>query len=56
MIEAVISLKPHQTLKKASDLFLRYGFGAIPITDDNDRILGAVTYRDILHLKHRFLD
>jgi magnesium transporter len=56
MIEAVISLKPQQTLKKASDLFLRYGFGAIPITDDDDRILGAVTYRDILHLKHRLLD
>jgi CBS domain-containing protein/sporulation protein YlmC with PRC-barrel domain len=56
MIEAVISLKPRDTLKKASDLFLRYGFGAIPITDDDDRILGAVTYRDVLHLKHRFMD
>ncbi|HKW90970.1 MAG TPA: CBS domain-containing protein [Methylomirabilota bacterium] len=56
MIEAVISLKPNETLKKASDLFLRYGFGAIPITDDDGRILGAVTYRDILHLKHRLLD
>jgi magnesium transporter len=56
MIEAVISLRPDETLKKASDLFLRYGFGAIPITDDDGRILGAVTYRDILHLKHRLMD
>lgn len=56
MIEAVISLRPHETLKKASDLFLRYGFGAIPITDDDGRLLGAVTYRDILHLKHRLVD
>jgi magnesium transporter len=56
MIEAVISLGSHETLKKASDLFLRYGFGALPITDDDGRILGAVTYRDILHLKHRLLD
>jgi Mg/Co/Ni transporter MgtE len=56
MIEAVVSLRPHQTLKTASDLFLRYGFGAIPITDDDGRMVGAVTYRDILHLKHRLLD
>jgi magnesium transporter len=56
MIEAVVSLRPHETLKKASDLFLRYGFGAIPITDDDGRMLGAVTYRDVLHLKHRLLE
>jgi magnesium transporter len=56
MTEAVISLKPDDTLKKASDEFLRYGFGAIPIVDDDNRIQGAVTYRDILHLKHRLLE
>jgi len=55
MTESVVSLKPHHTLKKASELFRRYGFRAIPVIDDDGRILGAVMYRDILNLKHRFL-
>jgi CBS-domain-containing membrane protein len=29
---------------------------AIPITDDNDRMLGVVTYRDVVGLKHRYVE
>jgi CBS domain-containing protein/sporulation protein YlmC with PRC-barrel domain len=56
MIENVISLKPSSTLKEASDLFNRYEFRAIPVTDDENRIVGVVTYRDIMKLTHHFIE
>ena len=43
-------------MKEAADMFLRYGFRALPITDENDNILGVVPYRDVMGLKHRILD
>ncbi|MGD1047763.1 MAG: CBS domain-containing protein [Candidatus Krumholzibacteriaceae bacterium] len=55
MTGTIISLKPDSTLKEASALFARYGFRAIPVTDENDRILGVIHYRDVMKLKHRFL-
>ena len=36
--------------------FIRYGFRALPVTDENDIILGVVPYRDVMNLKHRILD
>ena len=33
-------------------MFNHYGFRAIPLTDDNNRILGVITYRDVVNLKH----
>jgi len=56
MVEAVIGLLPAATMKQASDMFLRYGFRALPITDENEIILGVVPYRDVMNLKHRILD
>jgi Mg/Co/Ni transporter MgtE len=56
MIENVISLKPSSTLKEASELFNRYDFRAIPVTDDDHRIVGVVTYRDIMKLTHHFIE
>jgi CBS domain-containing protein len=55
MVEGVISLPQDGTMKQASDMFLRYGFRALPITDENDIILGVVPYRDVMNLKHRIL-
>ena len=55
MTETIISLNPDNTLKEASAMFARYGFRAIPVTDDNDRILGVIHYRDMMNLNHRFL-
>jgi magnesium transporter len=54
--EDVITLDPDSTMKKASDLFERYGFRAIPVTDDNDKIIGVIPYKDIMDLKHRFIE
>ncbi len=56
MIENVISLKPTSTLKEASELFNRYDFRAIPVTDNNHRIIGVVTYRDVMKLTHHFIE
>ena len=55
MTTSVISLNPENTLIEASEMFSRYSFRAIPITDDQDKILWVVPYRDIMNLKHRFV-
>jgi magnesium transporter len=56
MTESVIGLNKDATMKQAADMFLRYGFRALPITDENDIILGVVPYRDVMDLKHRILE
>jgi magnesium transporter len=56
MVESVISLDSESTLREASDMFTRYGFRALPITDKADHMLGAITYRDVVELKHRFVE
>jgi CBS domain-containing protein len=56
MVDNYISLDPDSTLREASEMFGRYDFRALPITDDNDVIMGVVTYRDVMGLKHRFVD
>ena len=56
MIDQVVSLRPDSTLKEASALFVRYGFRALPIIDDQRKILGVVPYRDVMNLKHRFIE
>jgi Mg/Co/Ni transporter MgtE len=55
MVDNYISLKPDSTLKEAYEMFARYDYRALPITDDENRILGVVTYRDVMNLKHRFV-
>jgi magnesium transporter len=55
MTETIISLNPDNTLKEASAMFARYGFRAIPVTDENGKILGVIHYRDMMNLNHRFL-
>ena len=56
MVDTVITLSPDSTLKEASDLFARYDFRAIPVVDDQERILGVVPYRDVMSLTHHFLE
>jgi len=50
------TLKPQSTLREASATFSRYGYRALPITDENGRMLGVVPYRDMMNLKHLFLE
>lgn len=55
MTTRVICLKPESTLKEASELFNRYGFRALPITDNTNKMLGVIPYRDVMNLKHLFI-
>lgn len=56
MVENPITLNPEDTLKKAAEMFTRYDFRALPITDDKEKLLGVVSYRDVIQLKHRFIE
>ncbi len=56
MVDNIVTLKPESTLKEASNMFKRYGFRAIPVTDQNGKILGVIPYRDVMSLTHHFLD
>ena len=47
MTDNVISLDPDETLQDAVDMFGRYGFRAIPVTDNEERLLGVVSFDDI---------
>jgi CBS domain-containing protein len=53
MTEHVIALPKDATLREAAMLFERYSFRALPITDENDRLLGAVSSRDVRSLRPR---
>jgi CBS domain-containing protein len=55
MTTDVVSLNHDDAIAKASMQFLRYGFRALPVTTGDDVIIGVVTYRDIMNLKHRFV-
>ncbi len=52
----VVSLHPDSTLREAAGLFARYDFRALPITGDDGKILGVVMHRDVMGLKHRFVE
>ena len=56
MVDNVIVLESDSTLKKAAELFARYEFRAIPIVDEERKVLGVVTYRDVMGLKHRYVE
>ncbi len=53
MTEHVISLPKDATLREAAMLFERYHFRALPITDENDQLLSAVSSRDVRSLRPR---
>lgn len=56
MTEKVVVIKPTTTLRTASDLFEHYGFHAIPVTDDDGKIVGVLPSRDVMELHHHFID
>lgn len=56
MVENVITLSPESTLKDASKIFSRYDFRAVPVTDQEARIVGVVPYRDVMKLTHHLVE
>jgi len=53
MTDSLITLNPDDTLHDAVDMFFRYSFRAIPITDEEDNLLGVVSFHDIKGVKPR---
>lgn len=53
MTENLITLNPDETLSDAVDMFARYSFRAIPVTDGRERLIGVVSYHDIKGIKPR---
>jgi acetoin utilization protein AcuB len=43
-----IKVRPETTLKEAADLMLRWHVGGLPVIDDQDKLVGMITYTDIL--------
>jgi len=43
-------------LREAFRMFTRYGFRALPVTNEDGIIVGVVPYRDIIGLKHTFVE
>jgi CBS domain-containing protein len=43
-----IAVKPETTLKEAAELMLRWHVGGLPVADDQNRLLGMITYTDLL--------
>jgi CBS domain-containing protein/sporulation protein YlmC with PRC-barrel domain len=53
MTDNVINLSPDETLSDAVDMFVRYGFRAIPVADAENKLLAVVSFRDIRGIKPR---
>jgi magnesium transporter len=56
MIENVITLTTESTLKEASQVFARYDFRALPVTDTLNHLVGVIPYRDVMNLTHHFVE
>jgi magnesium transporter len=56
MVENVISLPADSTLKEASQNFSRYDFRALPVTDEENHLVGVIPYRDVMNLTHHFIE
>jgi CBS domain-containing protein len=55
MVTNIVSLGEDATVTDASKLFARYSFRAIPIVGPGDVMKGAIPYRDVMQLEHRFV-
>lgn len=56
MTDTVIALNKKSTYKEASRIFSKYDFRALPVVNGHNKLLGAVTYKDLMGLKHHFLE
>jgi acetoin utilization protein AcuB len=43
-----ITAKPETTLKEAAELMLRWHVGGLPVVDRMDKLVGVITYTDVL--------
>jgi CBS domain-containing protein len=50
MRHEIVTISPEATLYDAAHTLLQYGFNAIPVVDDEGRLVGMVGLRDILRV------
>jgi len=43
-----VRVKPESSLKEAADMMLRWYVGGLPVVDDHEKVVGMITYTDIL--------
>jgi acetoin utilization protein AcuB len=43
-----VSVKPETSLKEAAEMILRWHVGGLPVVDDHEKVVGMITYTDIL--------
>src|SRR5688572_9117045 len=48
MTRQVIAIEPHATLENIDSGMVRFGFRHLPVIDEQHKLLGLVTHRDIL--------
>ena len=53
MTTNLITLNQDDTLRDAVEMFSRYGFHALPVTINDEQLLGVVSFRDIRGIKPR---
>lgn len=53
MTSPVLSAKPTMTEKQVEDLFTRYDVRALPVVDENNNVIGLVTYKEVAAAKQR---
>ncbi len=56
MQSPVLSAKPSMTEKQVEDLFIRYDVRALPVVDDDNRVIGLVSYKEVASAKMRLLN
>lgn len=53
----IVFIKPEDTVKKCIDLMAEYNIGALVVRDDDDKLIGIVSERDIVFsCLHRGMD
>mmetsp|Transcript_247 Transcript_247/g.396 ORF Transcript_247/g.396 Transcript_247/m.396 type:complete len:907 (-) Transcript_247:110-2830(-) len=53
MTSPVLSAKPTMNEKQVEDLFVRYDVRALPVVDENNNVIGLVTYKEVAAAKQR---
>eukprot|EP00581_Thalassiosira_minuscula_P009567 CAMPEP_0183703710 /NCGR_PEP_ID=MMETSP0737-20130205/1353_1 /TAXON_ID=385413 /ORGANISM="Thalassiosira miniscula, Strain CCMP1093" /LENGTH=1131 /DNA_ID=CAMNT_0025930507 /DNA_START=86 /DNA_END=3481 /DNA_ORIENTATION=- len=56
MQSPVLSARPTMTEKQVEDLFIRYDVRALPVVDDDNKVMGLVSYKEVAAAKMRLMN
>ena len=56
MTAPVLSVKPDMTEKQVEDYFTRYDVRALPVVDEDNEVIGLVTYKEVAAAKQRLFN